>query len=107
MLALRQLLDAVDQPSGAATKIIFGIFVHRVVMKRRGIKHRLDIIGQPVPLLRDVLDFVEVAGVTLVGARDGAIGIDEARPAKLTKWSMKLLVDCRKLDEVFPTLANA
>jgi hypothetical protein len=62
VLVLGQILDPVDQRSCVVTKIIFGVFVHRPVMNRRGVEHRFDIIGQPVSLLSDIFYFVDQSG---------------------------------------------
>ena len=52
ILALGQVLDLVDQCSGALTEAVFSTFVDRLVAERSGIQYRLDVTGQRVALGR-------------------------------------------------------
>ena len=56
MLVFGQILDAIDQRPGAATKIIFGVFVNRTVAERRSFEHGLDFIGQLVSIFGNIGD---------------------------------------------------
>ena len=95
-----ELLDLVDQRFGAMAKLVFRIFVDGLVVECGIIQHRLDLAGQFVAILGDLADPLQVAGIDLVGAGDGAVRPDQAGAAEFALRRVELLEDLSEFREV-------